>query len=34
MCLKIEPIMQAMPAEVAIRMKLFSIINRKDCPFK
>ena len=29
MCLQI-----AWPSEAAIRMKLFSIINRKDCTFK
>ena len=35
-CLKIGPIVQATawPAEAAIWMKLFAIINRKDCTFK
>ena len=34
--LKVGPIVQAIawPAEAAIWMKLFSIINRKDCTFK
>ena len=34
--LKIGPIVQATacPAKAAIKMKLFSIIKRKDCTFK